>query len=876
MTRRKYSFEIDRAIHTWRQFLNTDDALTPDDKVELEIHLRDEIDACLEKGMSEEEAFGFARRATGDLAGIHEAFSAVATEKVFTRDGFGPAFRDRVGIALVSLRIATRAALRHKSSALLNTVGLSLGLSAVIVIGLFIVHSLSYDTYHEDVDRVYRVTQERGDLGWFARPSEGIAGLIRDSFENIDAATAFRGSFNFERQLTVGSEHYMTKGVLSVDEYFADVITISTLQSASQSFLREPYSIALTLSTARRLFGDADALGQVVRLDAGEDYTVTAILEDTPSNTHLPFLALARPATPVADVNWNRWGARVYVKLAVGASPEHFEAQLNEMYASANPGALGSFDAESLTDVYLKSRVQDDYNTTGDVSYLYLFGSIGFLVLLLASINYMNLATARALKRSREIGVRKVVGASRATLIRQFLVESTFLSLTALPIALILSWTIMPTINAITGEQISLGLLLSPGLIITLLVFVLVTGLGSGFYPALMLSGFRPASVLSAVATAGRQRRMMRRILVGVQVAASFAMLVSTVLISRQLTLMQDRNLGFDQEQVITFTMRGWDYSQFSVFRNNVLASPAIAGAASGPPPGVDWRNMTWTREFEDTGETVEFALSEVGPQYFETIGMSIEEGRGFLDGDNTEDSTPVVVSASYAELYKKDGTVIGQETGVYNGRGVVGVVSDIQNVSFHDSDRIMLYSVNEEKVYSAIARLNSRQTREGLQALAEAWNVFEPDRPFVYQFLDQQIQEQYVAETKLGRVFTIFAVVSVFIACLGLFGLAAFTAEQRTREIGIRKALGATVFDIVSLLSKDFVGIVALAIVFVAPAVFWAGNSWLTNFTLRVEPSLEMYLLSAAVILGIVLCTISIQSIRAAVSNPTDALRHE
>jgi len=873
---KSWSFDIERAISTWRQFASRERSIREVDLEELEIHLRDEWEASVEKGLDPSEAFEKARRSLGDFAVLESAYRQVSLEKSFRRKDFPAELRAGMSMLGNYLRSAWRNVANHRGYAALNIAGLALAIAPALIIGLFIRHSLSFDRFHADVDRTYRITQDRGTLGQSARPSQGLADLIRDNWASAELVTQGIGSFSVKRLFSVEDEHFQTEGVLFVDANFLDFFSFPVTASTSDKPLESAGSVVLTESTARRLFGGEDPLGKTVRFDATTDLTVTAVVQDPPSNTHLPFNALIRRFIEPQGIDWNRWGSYTYVRLESGSTPHDLERFLNEQFSAAQPGTVSSFSLQPITEIYLKSGVTDDYAAVGDIQRLYLFGYIGILILIMAAINYVNLSAARASNRVKEIGVRKVVGASAPQIRRQFLVESVILTACSVPVALVLVELLLPQVNRLAGERLTLQLFNEPAMWFALGVLILVVALGAGIYPAVMMARQNPVSVFSGGKATGRSRKVVRRGLVGVQVAISFSMIVATILVSGQLEFIRLSNLGFDQEQVVTIAPRGWKSADFNRFKERVESSASVVSAALGPPLGIGWRFMGWTRKLEGSDAEVQLEGIYVGADYFETMDMRIVQGRSFQEGDLLREKTPVIVTESYVSTFGDDASIIGSQSQMPEAGPIIGVVADFRNASFMSDNRIALFQMDDSYVNAAVVRLAPGQTAAGLGALESAWDEISPDRPFEYEFLDEKIQAQYVAETRLSKILELFAGLSIVIASLGLFGVAAFTARQRVKEVGIRKSLGASETHLVFLLSRDFFFIVLAGIAAAVPVVYAYGNGWLTRFKDHIQLDAALFASAGLICLSFVLLAVGYQAVRAARTNPTEVLRFE
>ncbi len=829
-------------------------------------------------GMSNEEVYRRALQSIGDYATVGSAYREVFWDKRTDTGKLAHELRCRLGLFGSYVTTAWRGIVRHKAYAGLNLAGLSVALAACLVIGIFIHHSLSFDRFHKGAERIYRINHDRGDLGIFARAAEGLAGLIADQIAEVEIVTEVSGFYPVKRLITVDGEHFMIDGMLEADDHFLDIFSFEIARGDIEDPLAAPGSLIVTESTARKLFGEEDPLGRVVTLNSKQDYTVSAIAVDPPSNTHLPFNLVYGGTGPATTVTWARWGHRVYVSLVHGAEPDQVENRLNAILKTSDPRSYNRdsrFELQAVTDIQLHSIVEDDYATTSDSRYLILFGAIGLVILTIACINYVNLATARSARRAREVRVRRVVGASRKQLMCQFLGESTLLAFLVLPLALLVCLFSIQSVNSITGETLSLRMANHPVVYLGVGLILIAIGFGAGSFPAIILSRIKPVTVFRGGGASAGYSPIMRRVLVGIQVIASFLMIVASVLIVTQLRFIRDRDLGFDAPQIVFFRTDNWSPSQLDVFKNLVSTDTSVERVAAGLPLGIGWGGRSTFYKLEGSGEEYKLDFIPAGLDYFRTMGIEIVSGNSFGDSARVPSDSSAVVTQSMARLFEFEDDPIGQAIPRSNST-VWGVVEDIQNESLHEGMAYLTYEFDPDYARSVVVRTASGRTEQALEILESAWDQITPDRPFNYQFLDDEIERQYVSESRLAGLFGLFAGLTVFIASLGLLGLAAFSAAQRTKEIGIRKVLGATSSTIVAMLSREFILIVAVSVIVSVPVAFHVGNRWLENFAQHVEFGPSLLSLAAAISLAFVLVAVAYQSLKAAFANPADALRHE
>lgn len=869
----EWAFDFERALATWRQFVSRNPAIREVDLDELENHLREAYEASLAKGMDPEQAFDTAKDDLGDLSHLEESYREVHREKMF-RPG---AVRGEMAVLKETVtnyfKSAGRNASRQRGITVLNVVGLSLAMAAALIISLFIRHSLSFDRFHGD-HTIYRIEQQRGSWGTVARPPYGLADLVQANWSGISSITEVSGTYSVSRQFSIEQIDFMVDGVMEVDERFLDVFAFDLVETDHPQPLQPENGVILTESTAQRLFGAENPIGQIIRFEASRDLVVTAIAADPPTNTHLPFNALVRGFSGPRELKWSHLGAFTYLTFNNSSGPTDLVAYLDEHLSEENPGMIASFSMQPVTDIHLRSKVQDDYAPTGDVRYLYLFGLIGVLILALAGINYVNMAAAQASRRTREIGVRKVIGASDNHVWGQFILESLLVTLLSIPFALSLVAIVLPRISAIAGESIPLGILGDTASWVILLGLVAIVSLAAGIYPAIIMARKKPVEIFSGSRSAGRTRNGVRKTLVGVQVAISFGMIVITMIVSAQMRLISDSNLGFDKAQIVTLQPRTWSADKFARFKQEAESNVAVQSVVAGQPLGVGWKYFTWkTRPDDSSDQEIELEMLMVGTGFIETMGLDVIHGRAFREEDLTMDPKPVVVSESWVKLFGHDEPVIGRQ--IANSMGpIIGVVKEVQNTSFNDQDNITLFQLSNDDVTGIMAKLAPGRIEDGLAVLDDAWETVETERAFDYRFLDEHISTQYAVEERLRGFFFWFAGLSIVIAALGIFGLAALTARQRDKEIAIRKSLGATESSILMLLNREFLTVVLAGIIVATPLAWIYGSKWLESFSQRIELNGGHFVWAALVCVVFVAISVSLQSIRAARANPVDALK--
>ena len=768
--------------------------------------------------------------------------------------------------------IALRHLRKQKGYTLLNLSGLALGLAAGLLVLLYVHDELRFDRFHAHADRIHRINM-LSDFGLHGGTPWLPAEKITADFPEVEAMARFSKIRVRFRQ----GEEVVQEEAFYADPEVLEIFSFPLQQGDPAQALRAPHSLVLTPEKATQYFGGADPMGQTLATPTGEVYTVTGVLEPLPAQSHLAFDFLIASST-AADANPWQLFSESFVLLQPGADAAAVGTKLTEVASAEYLGWMLSdiaFETQPLTRIYLHSaHHRFTQGRQSDMQYVYIFGVIAAFLLLIAAINYMNLATARSLGRAREVGMRKVLGAGRGQLVGQFLGEALLLALGALVVALALVELALPFFNDLTQKHIEVRYVGEGGLLPWFLLLTLGMGLLAGSYPALVLSRFAPAGVLKRLAS-GVQGGRLRRALVVTQFAISAALIIATVVIQQQLHYMQHKNLGFDQEQVVVLQLRGNMTEQAQVVRSEILHHPGVeqVSLTSGTPIS----HMMTTREDEATGAQ-QFVHHLSGDEHLlATVGFSLVAGRNF-DPALATDSGAVLLNETAVRAFGLPENPLG-ETVVE--RTVIGVVQDFHMSSLHEPIAPMLLkSVSSQRgqrgLSTILVRLRPDAAQPVLAHLETIWKQFAPDHPFTYAFLDDNVQKRYASERRLAQFFGIFSALVVLIAALGLFGLAAFTAQQRTKEIGIRKVLGASIGGIVVLLSKEFVRLIGWAFVIAAPLAYLAMDRWLQDFAYHIDLGAGTFLLAGGGLLLLAWLTVSYQSVRAALANPVQALRYE
>ena len=810
------------------------------------------------------------------------------------------------------IRIALRNLARHRLYTAINVGGLALGLACTILILLWVRDELSFDRFHRDAGSLYRLNW---DFKWNGNEGVGpgtppplAAALVRDIPE-VAAATRI---YPVPRQVVRFNDKFFNEsGILAADSNFFALLDFALTAGDPERALAGPNSVVLTEETAHRYFGDDPPLGKFLKI--GEEgnvmgrlyknlFKVTGIVKAPPHNSQIQFTMItsisSHPEVAFFDWSWVWMQVVTYAKLREGAVSDVVEAKIPPLvrrYAPAAFSRIGfsfeeliregghwDFRLQEMTDVYLGSAaIGNRLGPTGDRVQVFLFSLIAFFILGIACINFMNLATARSANRAKEIGVRKVLGSSRGTLLGQFLAESLVFSFAALPIALILVELSLVPFNRLAGKSLAFSLLDPPWLPGGLLVFAGIVGLVSGSYPGFYLSSFMPVNVMKGTRGTSHGGRRLRNILVVLQFAVTIALIACTILVKNQMDFVRQADLGFDKNGIIVISNDNNRLgNQAGAFRDALTSHPEVVDASisTGVPPGAGFQDYYKAEGLQEG----QFGLASymTDDSFLGTLGIRLVQGRGF--SKEFSDSSSVILNES-AVRYLGFKDPIGK-TIAYPSRGtyrVVGVVKDFHFVTlyapitpfalFHASSKS--YSIPSSYV---IVRARAGDPARTISILESEWKAFAPATPFEYTFLNDNLARDYATAERLGTVFLVFSFLTIVIACIGLFGLAAFSTEQRTKEIGIRKVLGASVGQVVASLSRDFILLVAVANLIAWPVAWYVMNRWLENFAYRTEISWLTFLLAGAIALGVALATVSYQALRAARANPVEALKYE
>ena len=787
-------------------------------------------------------------------------------------------------------KTAWRNLVKSKGSSFINISGLSVGMAVAMLIGLWIWDELNFDKYHKNYDTIAQVMQHQnynGEIATQAANPAQMAEEIRRVYGR-DFKYVLQSTWNNNHSLTYKDKIFLKSGS-SIEPEITEMLTLRMLKG-TRAGLKDMNSILLSSTVAKAIFNDTDPLGQVIRVDNKVDVKVTGVYEDLPNNTSFRELQFITPwdlylsQSPWIKAMTNPWGSnytQTFAQLAPNADMESVSKKIKKVKFNKVGAHEKRYNPivflHPMSKWHLKSEFKQGVNTGGQIENVWLFGIIGLFVLLLACINFMNLSTARSEKRAKEVGIRKAIGSERKQLVMQFFSESILIAVIAFAISILLVVLILPAFNSVAEKEISVPWK-DPRFWLIGIIFSLATGLVAGMYPALYLSSFQPIKVLKGTFRVGRYASLPRKVLVVLQFTISLVLIIGTVIVYQQIQVGQNRPLGYNRNGLVTHNVSNEMHKHFETIRTELKSNGAIVEMTeSGSPTTGVWNtNGGFDWEGKDPNQAVDFPNNSVTHEYGKTIGWKIKEGRDFSREFSTDTSAFILNESAVKFIGLKDpvGKVIRWEDKPFT---VVGVVYDLLIESPYKPVRASMFHVSTEEQNVFIFRLNpNASAKTAIAKLEAALKKADPASPFKADFVDEEFAKKFGNEERIGKLSTFFAMLAVFISCLGLFGLASFVAEQRVKEIGIRKVLGATVPNIWQLLSKDFVILVLISCLISIPVAYYYMNGWLEKYDYRASISWWVFALAAIGALVITLITVSYQAIKAAIANPIKSLRTE
>jgi putative ABC transport system permease protein len=776
------------------------------------------------------------------------------------------------------IKIALRSMKRHKAHTFINITGLAVGFACSMLIALFVFQELSYDRFHENADRIYRIA-----LPDDVNTPPALAPTLQEAFPQIEAATGF-ANLRIKR-VKYQDRVFYESPIRSATHEFFDIFSFPLVRGDRANALKEPNTVVLTRSMAARYFDyGVDPLDKMIII-GDEDYRIDGVLEDIPENSHFRFECLVSNNS----FDWyhqNIWGMNwmaTYVLLRDPSDVSYIESKLPDLITAyiynGNPEHDYRYIMQPLTSIHLHSDLRFELGSNGDFGNVIIFSTAALLIIIIACINFMNLTTAKSMVRIKEIGIRRAMGSTRKQLIQQFLGESTFMSLLSLAVGLILVFAILPAFHLLVGRQIGLAGINLWTVIPGMVCFSIVIGLLAGSYPAFHLSSFRPVYLTKGTLAGGRTSSRFRNGLVVFQFVVSIVLLVGTFTVYRQLNYVQHKNLGFNKDQVLVIKNLEPDPLKSEALKQKLMQHPNIVSvSSSGNLPGEESGRQATAIEGTDVSD---LNLYSCDYDYMETLQLEMAEGR-FFSRDFGTDTAGLILNERAVSVYNIENP-IGRRFTVNLGRTisgtVIGVVKDFHFRSLHEPIQPlgMVYGIKKGWGINYVSvRMNTNDVTGTIQYIKDTWKSVNSTMPFDYTFLDEEYNSLYASELAAGRTTLIFCILAIVVCCLGLYGLSTFVIERRVKEIGIRKVVGASVKEIVWMLSRSFLRWVLLAFVLAVPLAWIVMGRWLQNFAYRVDLEVWVFGVSGALALLIAFATVGFQSVKAALANPVKSLRHE
>ncbi len=790
-------------------------------------------------------------------------------------------------------KIAFRNLIKNKGYSFINIAGLATGMAVALLIGLWIWDELTFNRYHKNYDRIAQVWQHNLYNGVKRSQVSNpyvMAEEIRNNFGS-DFKYVLQSTWNFGRILTVGEKKFNKSGMYWEPQVI-DMLSLRLLHGSPENALKDPYSIILSESVAKAFFEDADPIGQTIRINNKSDVKVTGVYEDIPHSSHFREMSFVMPwDLYLIESEWikkmdNPWGSnftQTWAQLADNANLEQVSAKIVDVKLNKVEEGGRKYKPEvflhPMSKWHLYSDFREGKNVGGRIEFVWMFGIIGSFVLLLACINFMNLSTARSEKRAKEVGIRKSIGSMRSQLINQFFSESIVVAVLAFIVSVGLVYLALPAFNEVAGKKLTV-LWSSPAFWLLGLGFSLITGLVAGSYPALYLSSFQPVKVLKGTFRVGRLASIPRQVLVVLQFTVSVTLIIGTIVVFRQIEFAKDRPIGYERNGLITIYLQTPDiHDHFDAVRNELKSQGAIVEMTeAGSPTTQVWNtNGGFTWNGKDPALAIDFPNNGVSHEFGKTVGWKFKQGRDF-SRERITDSTAFVINEAAAKFLGFENPI--GETLTWNEEPytIIGVIEDMIIESPYEPVRASLWHIDRfNNVNLAILKLNPDMgAHEAIEKIKTVFTKYNPESPFAYEFVDDEYERKFSNEERVGKLASFFAVLAIFISCLGIFGLASFVAEQRTKEIGVRKVMGASIANLWGMLSKDFVILVGISLVVAMPLAWFFMNNWLQKYQYRSDMAWWIFAASGVGALLITLLTVSYQSIKAAMANPVNSLRSE
>ncbi|MEM7110044.1 MAG: ABC transporter permease [Bacteroidota bacterium] len=793
------------------------------------------------------------------------------------------------------LLVAIRNLRKHMAYSLLNILGLSISLTACLLIGLYVYHELSFDKFHKEVERIYRVNMtfnsSQDSETIYLTPTALLPALKRE-FDEVEEGVRlyYIGGFS-AATVQKGEDVNQEKQFFYADSTFFSVFDFKLISGSSEECLKKPRSLVIPEEVALRYFGTTDILNETLKVN-GFDYTVTGVLENVPDNSHFQFRFLSSFST-LRQAKQEIWGSAnyaTYVKLKAGADESTLGQELADKVNAQLGNDLGGysldFELMPLTDIHLYSEIADEMQPQNAISYIYVLLIVGLMILVVACINYMNLATARSMERAKEVGMRKVVGAQRLQVFNQFMGESIIIVLLSTILSLVITSLVMEPFNNLAAKNFTFDTLINLEVLGVLISIIILVSILAGAYPSIILSSFSPETALKGNFQVSRKGSFTRKLLVIFQFSISLCLLVGSIVVKSQLSYMQNKRLGYNRDNVIVLPAGRYVTKRYDQIKTALEQKAEVTGVSIATESLV---NVGGGYSLEVPGlldNSLSVNAVGTGTDFIKNMELNLLAGRAFNAADlanvNVEERDTrkyafVVNEEVCKNLFREPVDVIGTKVNLNGREGeIIGVIEDFHSTSLHRPITPMVLFVEADYCNALFARIQPENIQNTLLGLERTWKELVPEQPFIFEFMDDQYDAMYRAEARLSNVFFVFSTLAVIIAGFGLLGLVSFSVRQRSKEIGVRKVLGASVLSIIGLLNKDFAKLVLVAFVLALPFTWWVVEHWLQDFAYKIELSPFSFLLAAMVLLGVAILTVSLQSYNAANANPTETLRAE
>jgi len=784
------------------------------------------------------------------------------------------------------LKIAVRTIKKRKLYSILNVTGLGIGLASSILILLWVRDELSYDRFHKNYNNIYRIVEDwhlsDGQELLLARSAYPLGPALKNSFpEVVESVPLFPPG---RRLIKFKEQSYYEDKFTYTNQAFFKVFSFPLVQGDPETVFKNLNSIVISESIALKYFKDEDPVGKSLKMNNRTDYLITGIMKDMPDNSHLQFDLIANIESIIErgyDCSWNNHNYFIYIQLKEGIEPVDFGRKIKTFIHDKDALKI-DISNQPLKDIHLRSNYSADFGGKSQPKYfyIYIFSVIAVIILIIGCVNFINLATAQSANRTKEISLRKVVGAHRHNVATQFIFETFIISFFALLFALILISILLPEFNSLAGKNFSLIHFKNHTILIGLLTIPLITGLVAGWYPALYLSSFQPVNVLKGILHGAFTGKNFRNILVIVQFSLSLILLIGTIVVRDQIAFMKNRNLGIKKDNIVYFPLKGTLYDRYETIKTELIKHPDILDitSASSIPTNITDGNSGIDWEGRNENENISWQILSMDYDFIDIFGLEIIDGRNFSREFSTDISEAYIINKTGADIIGIE-QAVGKRF-IWGGREgkIIGVIKDFHFRPLREKVQPLLIVINPQWRSHAylFIKVNSEQISNVINAIKNVYKKFNPEFPFEFYFMNEEYAKLYVNEERVSKLFGYFSILAIIILCLGLFGLSSFVAEKRKKEIGIRKVLGAKKSGLIVLLSKEFLRSIFIASAFAWPLGYICMKNWLNNFAYRINIGILPFIISGILAVFIAVLTVSYQTIKAARANPIDSLRHE